>query len=127
MNCNLHLGYHFVLIDAYVGDNTNDNSLYFRFLGGVTDFSRRARRVRCIGNILERSDFRVEIHGDLVVGRIKQFEKETMCAKLRLLGGLVGFTRQLDVRMARENDSHCFAEEFLAAIKPVLEESYGTS
>lgn len=127
MNLNLHLGYHFVLIDAYVGEATNDNSLYFRFLGGVTDFSRRARRVRCIGNILERSDFRVELHGDLVVGRIKKFEKDAMRAKLRLLGGLVGFTRQLDVRMARDDDSHCFAEEFLAAIKPVMEDNHDPS
>ncbi|MFU2210016.1 PEP/pyruvate-binding domain-containing protein [Solidesulfovibrio sp. C21] len=122
MNLNLHLGYHFVLVDAYVGEVPADNSLYFRFLGGVTDFRRRARRAGCIGKILERSDFRVELHGDLVVGRIKSLDKEAMRAKLRLLGGLVGFTRQLDVRMSREGDAHCFAEEFLAAIKPVMED-----
>lgn len=123
MNLNLHLGYHFILIDAYVGEVANDNTLYFRFLGGVTDIARRARRARCIGNILERADFRVEIHGDLVVGRIKKVDKDAMRAKLRLLGGLVGFTRQLDVRLSREDDAHCFAEEFLAAIKPVTEEA----
>ncbi len=123
MNLNLHLGYHFVLVDAYVGDTGADNSLYFRFLGGVTDFWRRARRASCIGKILEQADFRVEVHGDLVVGRLKNFDKASMRAKLRLLGGLVGFTRQLDVRMGREDDTHCFAEEFLAAIKPVLEET----
>ena len=124
MNLNLHLGYHFVLVDAYVGDVINDNALYFRFLGGVTDFSRRARRAGCIAKILERADFRVELHGDLVIGRLKKFDKDAMRAKLRLLGGLVGFTRQLDVRMARDDDSHCFAEEFLAAIKPVMEDAH---
>ena len=124
MNLNLHLGYHFVLVDAYAGEVVNDNSLYFRFLGGVTDFARRARRARCIGKILERADFRVEIHGDLVIGRIKKVDLETMRAKLRLLGGLVGFTRQLDVRLSREDDAHCFAEEFLAAIKPVTEDAH---
>jgi pyruvate, water dikinase len=124
MNLNLHLGYHFVMVDAYVGEVLNDNTLYFRFLGGVTDISRRARRARCIGKILERADFRVELHGDLVVGRLKKFDKESMRAKLRLLGGLVGFTRQLDVRMSREDDPHCFAEEFLAAIKPVMEDTH---
>jgi len=124
MNLNLHLGYHFVLIDAYVGDAINDNSLYFRFLGGVTDFSRRARRAHCIGKILERADFRVELHDDLVVGRLKKFDAEAMRAKLRLLGGLVGFTRQLDVRMSRADDPRCFAEEFLTAIKPVLEDAH---
>jgi pyruvate,water dikinase len=124
MNLNLHLGYHFVLVDAYVGDVINDNALYFRFLGGVTDFSRRVRRAGCIAKILERADFRVELHGDLVIGRLKKFDKDAMRAKLRLLGGLVGFTRQLDVRMARDDDSHCFAEEFLAAIKPVMEDAH---
>ncbi|EHJ48765.1 Pyruvate, water dikinase [Solidesulfovibrio carbinoliphilus subsp. oakridgensis] len=120
LNLNLHLGYHFVLIDAYVGEVVNDNALYFRFLGGVTDLARRARRARCIGKILEQADFRVELHGDLVVGRLKKFDREAMRGKLRLLGGLVGFTRQLDVRMGRDDDPHCFAEEFLAAIQPVL-------
>jgi len=124
LNLNLHLGYHFVLVDAYVGESVNDNSLYFRFLGGVTDISRRARRARCIGNILDRNDFRVELHGDLVVGRLKKCDRDAMRAKLRMLGGLVGFTRQLDVRMERDGDSHCFAEEFLTAIKPVLEENH---
>ncbi|MEL7641950.1 MAG: PEP/pyruvate-binding domain-containing protein [Solidesulfovibrio sp.] len=124
MNLNLHLGYHFILIDAYAGEVVNDNSLYFRFLGGVTDFDRRSRRARCIGKILERADFRVEIHGDLVVGRIKKVDLPAMRAKLRLLGGLVGFTRQLDVRLGREDDAHCFATEFLTAIAAVTEDAH---
>ena len=61
LNLNLHLGYHFVLVDAYVGESVNDNSLYFRFLGGVTDISRRARRARCIGNILDRKIGRAHV------------------------------------------------------------------
>jgi pyruvate, water dikinase len=120
MNLNFHLGYHFVLVDAYLGEAINDNSLYFRFLGGVTDISRRARRARCIGNILERSDFRVELHGDLVVGRLKKIDRPAMRAKLRLLGGLVGYTRQLDVRMTRADGPDCYAQAFLTAIQPFL-------
>jgi pyruvate,water dikinase len=124
VNLNLHLGYHFVLVDAYVGESIHDNSLYFRFLGGVTDAARRARRARCIGTILERSDFRVELHGDLVIGRLKKCDREAMRATLRLVGGLIGFTRQLDVRMGRDDDSPCFAEEFLTAIRPVTEDTH---
>ena len=45
MNLNLHLGYHFVLVDAYVGDVPADNSLYFRFLGGVTDCAGLVGRI----------------------------------------------------------------------------------
>jgi len=122
MNLNLRLGYHFTLIDAYVGENINDNALYFRFMGGVTDFMRRTRRARCIGRILERSDFRVEMQGDLVAGRIKKFHKARMLEKVRLLGALTGFTRQLDVKLRREADVERDAEAFLASIKNILEE-----
>ena len=45
LNLNLRLGYHFNMVDAIMTENRNDNYIYFRFLGGVTDSTRRARRV----------------------------------------------------------------------------------
>ncbi|MCX5882851.1 MAG: hypothetical protein NTU74_13930 [Deltaproteobacteria bacterium] len=67
LNLNLRLGYHYNIIDAYIAEKQNDNYAYFRFLGGVTDVTRRSRRARFIGEVLERFNFRVEIRGDLVV------------------------------------------------------------
>ena len=75
MNLHLRLGYHFNILDAYIGDALNDNYIYFRFLGGVSDFIRRSRRARFIAEVMERHDFLVEVHGDLIVGRLKKLSE----------------------------------------------------
>jgi pyruvate,water dikinase len=39
----------------------------------------------------------VEGEGDLVIGRIKKIPTEELVERLRMIGRLIGFTRQLDV------------------------------
>jgi len=101
-NVSLRLGYHFTMIDAYIAENINDNYAYFRFFGGVTDDTRRSRRAKFLGEVLANNDFRIELHGDLVVARLKKLDAESMRQRLYLLGMLIGFTRQLDVMMTSE-------------------------
>ena len=104
VNINLRLGYHFNMIAAHITENLNDNYAYFRFLGGVTDISRRSRRAKMLAEILAKSDFRVDIRGDLVIARIKKLDLEMMERKMKILGLLVAFTRQLDVKMNHEQE-----------------------
>ena len=111
-NINLRLGYHFNLIDAYIGEKINDNYAYFRFMGGVTDQVRRSRRTAFIHEMLSRNNFNVDLRGDLVIGRIKKLSPELMQQKMHLLGKLVGFTRQLDVRMTSDAHIVNFSNEF---------------
>jgi pyruvate,water dikinase len=112
MNLNLRLGYHFNIIDAYIGDRINDNYGYFRFVGGVTEIVRRSRRVSFIAEILNQHDFRTEIRGDLVIGRLKKLPQDVMRYKLALLGALVSYTRQLDVLMHNDERIHQCIFEF---------------
>ena len=111
-NISLRLGYHFNMIDAYISENINDNYAYFRFLGGVTDITRRSRRARLVGEILTMNDFRVDIRGDIVVARVKKLGVEEMKEKLRLMGILVAFSRQLDVQMVNDDQVDKFVEIF---------------
>lgn len=111
-NINLRLGYHFNMIDAYIGEQINDNYAYFRFLGGVTDVLRRSRRAQFIYETLGQFDFNVDLRGDLVIGRIKKLNSQMMQKKMFLLGQLVGFTRQLDVRMTSDQQIHHFIKQF---------------
>ena len=104
VNINLRLGYHFNMIAAYISENLNDNYAYFRFLGGVTDISRRSRRAKLLAEILAKHNFRVDIRGDLVIARIKKLELKLMEKKMEILGLLVAFTRQLDVKMNHEQE-----------------------
>jgi len=124
MNLHLRLGYHFNILDAYIGDVLNDNYIYFRFLGGVSDFIRRSRRARFIAEVLERHDFLVEVHGDLIVGRLKKLPKERMVAKMKVLGGLVGYTRQLDVSMTSDAQVEFHLAEFMQRIQTITEVSH---
>jgi pyruvate,water dikinase len=112
MNLSLRLGYHFNIIDAYISDKVNDNYAYFRFLGGVTDLQRRSRRARLLAELLEAHDFRVDVRGDLVVGRIKKLDITRMVKKMKTLGHLVAFTRQLDVTMVSDAEVESSKETF---------------
>jgi pyruvate,water dikinase len=116
-NISLRLGYHFNLIDAYISRNANDNYAYFRFLGGVTEVTRRSRRARLLGDILAKSDFRIDVRGDLVVARIKKLDPDGMQKKMRLLGLLVAYTRQLDVRMVSEEEITRSMDDFDGLMK----------
>jgi pyruvate, water dikinase len=127
MNLNLRLGYHFNIVDAFIGDALNDNYIYFRFLGGVTDLVRRSRRVKFIAEVLDQFDFRVEVHGDLVVGRLKKNSKERMYCTMKVLGGLIGYTRQLDVSMDSEARVARYYSDFTHRILPLMEVHDGCS
>jgi len=92
------------MIVAHITENLNDNYAYFRFLGGVTDISRRSRRAKLLAEILVKSDFLVDIRGDLVIARIKKLGLKMMEEKMKILGLLVSFMRQLDVKMNHEQE-----------------------
>ena len=116
MNLNLRLGYHFNMIDTLMTENRSQNYIYFRFLGGVTDLSRRSRRAKFLAEVLTSFDFQVEVKGDLVVGRIRKIGVSMMRERLDMLGRLVGYARQLDVLMKSEEAVGRFTQEFLGPI-----------
>ncbi len=113
LNLSLRLGYHFNMIDGYLSDDRNSNYIYFRFFGGVTEIIRRTRRGKLLTQILEKNDFAVESKGDLVIARIKKIDRAQMEAKFRLIGRLIGYTRQLDVLLRKEMDIDFYSDQFL--------------
>ncbi|MCL2790252.1 MAG: PEP-utilizing enzyme [Desulfobulbus sp.] len=121
LNLHLRLGYHFTVVDAYIGRSINDNTIMFRFMGGVTDFSRRSRRATLIAAILEQFDFVTEIKGDMVTGRIKKHPIPAMLDKMFMIGGLIGYTRQLDALLDSEEASQHHLEDFLHRIATAKE------
>jgi pyruvate,water dikinase len=112
MNVGLRLGYHYSVIDSYLGGNVNQNYVYFRFAGGFADEERRSRRAKLIRAILEQLCFRVTVKGDLVVGKLKIADRREVISALRSLGELTGFTRQIDLAMDSENTIEHFTRLF---------------
>lgn len=103
LNLNLKLGYHFNVLDCLLGDRAEKNYLTFFFVGGVTELDRRARRAEMLNRILTARGFRMETRGDLVVGQLSGVPAPDLVAELRVLGRLIGFTRQLDVLLRSED------------------------
>lgn len=112
MNLHLRLGYHFNLIDARVEPFSPHNYIYFRFVGGVTDITRRSRRAQLLSAILSAYHFKVDVKEDLVVGKVLHLTEEEMTERLKMLGRLVGFTRQLDVKLQNDEDVSSFVRAF---------------
>ncbi|MEJ2058328.1 MAG: PEP/pyruvate-binding domain-containing protein, partial [Desulfofustis sp.] len=59
MNLTLRVGYHFTVVDALMGSKPEKNTIFFRFVGGATDISRRSRRATLLVYILEKIGFKV--------------------------------------------------------------------
>jgi pyruvate,water dikinase len=111
-NINLRLGYHFNVIDAYVSENIDDNYIYFRFVGGVTENKRRQLRAILLKRILENIDFKVTVSSDLVIARLKRWEADRIVKVLETIGKLIGFSRQLDTQMQSEESVEAYVEAF---------------
>ncbi|MBU4448037.1 MAG: pyruvate, water dikinase [Proteobacteria bacterium] len=118
MNLHLRLGYHFNLVDARIDPDPQRNHIYFRFVGGVTDLTRRSRRAQLLANILSHYHFKVDTKGDLVVAKVLHLPREDQEHRLRVLGRLIGFTRQLDIQLRSDEDIPEFVEAFFEQNTP---------
>jgi pyruvate,water dikinase len=118
LNLHLKLGYHYNLIDVRMDPDPHHNHIYFRFVGGVTDLTRRSRRARLLADVLSKYNFKVDIKGDLVLARILHLPQEEMRRRLIALGQLVGFTRQLDMLLKSDEDVGHFLEVFVQRLEP---------
>jgi pyruvate, water dikinase len=121
MNLHLRLGYHLNLVDARMHPEPQHNHIYFRFVGGVTDMTRRSRRAQLLAHILSKFHFKVDVKGDLVVARVLHLPQEEMQARLTVLGQLIGFTRQLDIQLKSDADIPQFLESFFQQHSPARE------
>jgi pyruvate,water dikinase len=115
LNLTLRVGYHFTVVDASVGPQGEKNNIFFRFIGGATDISRRSRRATLMISILEKIGFKVEGKGDLVIARAADFTLEQTERHLYLLGRLIGFVRQLDILMTDDTAVDVYLNKFMSA------------
>ncbi|MFZ3123003.1 MAG: PEP/pyruvate-binding domain-containing protein [Thermodesulfovibrionales bacterium] len=113
MNFSIRLGYHFSMVEAYVGENLNDNYIKFFFKGGGAAYDRRLRRVRLITEILKKMGFRISIKEDVVDAILTKYKAPTIEEKLEVMGKLTAYTKQLDMVMYNDAVTDMFVEEFV--------------
>lgn len=112
LNYSARLGYHFVTIDAFCGENVNDNYIAFSFKGGAADVARRTRRALMITAVLRRLGLRTEVKGDMVRGEIRKYDCSRMEDKLDQIGRLLGSVRLLDMVLADDEQVPWYVEQF---------------
>lgn len=113
MNFSIHLGYHLSTVEAYISDQINDNYLTFHFQGGGSTPERRERRVRLIEEIIDRLDLFYQRKGDLIEARLAKYPPKEMAGRLKLLGKLTLYTKQLDMVLFSDGLVDWYIKDFL--------------
>ena len=113
VNFSIRLGYHFSMIEAYAGENINDNYIKFFFKGGGAALDRRLRRVRLITEILKKMGFRVSIKEDVINAMLTKYKQSTIEKKLEIMGKLTAYTKQLDMAMFNDAVTDMYVEQFI--------------
>jgi len=112
LNLNARMDFHFIMVDAVAGLDAKTNHIRFRFKGGGTTVEQRARRARCIAEILEANGFFTNVRDDLVGADLHGAPPQVIAAKLTVIGRLLGFTRLLDAGMRDEGMVRRVAQAF---------------
>ncbi len=114
LNLSLRVGYHLTVVDACLTPHPEKNSIFFRFIGGATDITRRSRRAALLLSIMEKIGFKVEGMGDLVIARAVNPKMAQGQKYLYLVGRLIGFARQLDILMTDDSTVDLYFRRFMA-------------
>jgi len=113
MNFSIRLGFHFSAVEAYIGENMNDNYIKYNFKGGGATIERRMRRLRLITEILKKMDFSVDVRGDVMNASILKYGRPDMERRLEIMGKLTPYTKQLDMAMYNDAVTDRFIEDFV--------------
>lgn len=113
MNMNARLAYHYAMVDAFVGEHSENNFVNFRFRGGGAQFIRRDLRSKFLTEVLIANNFLVDHRGDLVTAWLRGVKKNVCEEGLELLGRLMGCARQLDMLLDSKDKVYFFVDRFL--------------
>ncbi len=115
MNFSIRLGYHLSTVEAFAGESVNDNYIRFFFKGGGAGRDRRFRRVRLISEILKNLDFSVKIIEDVIDANLTKYKKPAIEKRLKVLGKLTAYTKQLDMVMYNDAITDMYIGDFVKA------------
>jgi len=114
MNFSSRMGFHFAVIDSYLGQ-PSESHVTLTFYGGGAEMTRRLRRIDFLVRVLRHLDFRVESKEDSLTARIGGYEARDLEARLDVLGRLMMIAKQLDMVMFSDAVAEHYAKEFIAS------------
>lgn len=125
-NLSVRLGYHFAMLEAYLGSLRTERYVNFTFKGGAADDNRKAVRVELLADILDLYEFRVERKNDSLSARVEKMPVEFLKERLKILGYLTLHARQIDMAMGNQDSVKHYKEKFASEIATLLNQSQMT-
>ncbi|MBE0585363.1 MAG: pyruvate, water dikinase [Desulfofustis sp.] len=119
----VRLGYHYALIEAYLSDLLTESYVTFRFKGGAADMGRKTLRVQLLAETLEHYGFRIELHADALLARLKKRPADYLEQRLQILGYLILHSRQLDMIMDQVGSFERYRGKFYSEIDSLFIEA----
>jgi pyruvate,water dikinase len=116
LNFNIHFGFHFVVLDTLCGQELDANYILLRFAGGGGDLYPRFLRLKFLEGVLSHHGFKVEKKGDMIDAQLSRNDRQTLEAKLEVLGKLLGCTRVLDMSLKDGSQVEELVERFMNGI-----------
>ena len=115
-------GYHFVTIEALVGERARENFVSFQFRGGAAEVTRR---IRFVSGILAEFGFSLEAREDALLARVEGLPMPELMDRLKVLGYLIIHTRQLDMVMRIPEQVRLHREKILRELGQMLGQDSG--
>jgi pyruvate,water dikinase len=113
MVMSLHMGYHFLTVEAMCTPEVSKNFVHMQYKHGGMWVDRRLRRVRLITEILDRVGFDNASKGDFLDSRISYLDSRAVQDKLHMLGRLAILTKQLDMALANDEVTRWYTQDIL--------------
>jgi pyruvate,water dikinase len=115
LNLNSRQAYHFAVVDAFLSENENSNHISIRLKGGGAATWQRTLRAEFMADVLRLHQFNARVEGDLLNGWRRGVDLQTGMEKLRVVGHLLRFSAQLDLRLASEQQARQCVQTFVDA------------
>jgi len=112
LNLNIRFGYHFTIVDALCGENSEQNYCSIRFAGGGGTAEGRYFRLEYLEEILSRIGFLVTSKTDLLDARVEGLDKDRMRQRLVTLGRMLGTSKLMDMTLKDEDSVALHLNEF---------------
>jgi pyruvate,water dikinase len=113
MVVSLHMGYHFLTVEAMCGPTAGRNYVRMQYKHGGMWADRRLRRVKLITDILDRVGFENSSKGDFLDSKISYLDEQAVLAQLHLLGRLTILTKQLDMALASDEVAQWYTQDIM--------------
>ena len=123
VNLSAKFGYHYANLDAFEGEDTDNNYIHLQFAGGVGTYAGKSLRLAFLGEVLARLGFNLKVTGDLLEASVSALDTLSMDQTLDQVGRLLASSRLLDMAIASETDIQPMVAAFFQGDYDFLDQS----